>query len=90
MHYRLGDVPAWQWNIKKKEKAMYEVTITCPDCDGAGSYTPTSDLSCSIEHECGVCDGTGEKTFKEVTELYENTQDLLKDYPTALNVRLVA
>ena len=44
MHYRLGDVPAWQWNIKKKEKAMYEVTITCPDCDGAGSYTPTSDL----------------------------------------------
>jgi len=67
---------------------MYEVTITCPDCDGAGSYAPTSDLSCSIEHECCVCDGTGEKIFKEVTELYENTQDLLKDYPTALNVRV--
>jgi|TARA_R110002110_G_scaffold116203_2_gene287668 DnaJ-class molecular chaperone len=67
---------------------MYEVTITCPDCDGAGSHTPTYDLSSSIEHECYFCDGTGEKIFKEVTELYENTQDLLKDYPTALNVRV--
>ena len=60
---------------------MYEVTVYCPECNGAGFYTPTSDLSCSIEHECGVCDGTGEKTFKEVTELYENTQGLEEDYP---------
>ena len=68
----------------------YDVTINCPDCDGAGSYAITPDLSSSIEHECPVCDGLGERTFPEVTELYENTQDLLKDYPTALNVRLVA
>ena len=60
---------------------MYEVTVYCPECNGAGSCTPTSDLSCSIEHECSVCDGTGEKTFKEVTELYENTQGLEEDYP---------
>tara|TARA_R110000765_G_scaffold383806_1_gene475240 strand:- start:385 stop:591 length:207 start_codon:yes stop_codon:yes gene_type:complete len=60
---------------------MYEVTVYCPDCDGAGFHTPTSDLSCNIEHECSVCDGTGEKTFKEVTELYENTQGLEEDYP---------
>ena len=68
----------------------YNVTTDCPDCDGAGSYAVTLDLSSSLEHECLVCDGLGERTFPEVTELYENTQDLLKDYPTALNVRLVA
>ena len=60
---------------------MYEVTVDCPECYGVGFHTPTSDLSCSIEHECSVCDGTGEKTFKEVTELYENTQGLEEDYP---------
>ena len=69
---------------------MYQVTITCPDCDGAGSYAMTSDLSSSVEHECPVCEGIGSTTFKEATELYENTQELLLDYPTALNVRLVA
>ena len=68
----------------------YDVTINCPDCDGAGSYATTLDLSSSIEHECPACSGIGRKTFKEVTELYENTQELLEDYPTALNVRLVA
>tara|TARA_R100001244_G_scaffold61438_1_gene51472 strand:- start:134 stop:361 length:228 start_codon:yes stop_codon:yes gene_type:complete len=68
----------------------YDVTINCPDCDGAGSYATTLDLSSSIEHECPACSGIGRKTFKEATELYENTQDLLLDYPTALNVRLVA
>ena len=91
MHYNLGVVPEWQWDIKKEEqKKYYEVTINCPDCDGAGSYAVTLDLSSSIEHECPVCSGIGRKTFKEATELYESTQDLLKDYPTALNVRLVA
>ena len=68
----------------------YDVTINCPDCDGAGSYATTLDLSSSIEHECPACSGIGRKTFKEATELYENTQELLLDYPTALNVRLVA
>jgi len=68
----------------------YDVTIDCPDCDGAGSYAVTLDLSSSIEHECPACSGIGRKTFKEATELYENTQELLLDYPTALNVRLVA
>ena len=69
---------------------MYEVTIKCPSCDGAGSYAMTSDLSSSVEHECPVCEGIGSTTLKEATELYENTQELLLDYPTALNVRLVA
>ena len=69
---------------------MYQVTITCPDCDGAGSYAMTSDLSSSVEHECPACSGIGSTTLKEATELYENTQELLLDYPTALNVRLVA
>ena len=68
----------------------YNVTTDCPECDGAGSYAITLDLSSSLEHECPVCDGLGERTFPEVTELYENTQALLEDYPTALNVRLVA
>ena len=68
----------------------YDVTINCPDCDGAGSYATTLDLSSSIEHECPACSGIGRKTFKDATELYENTQELLLDYPTALNVRLVA
>ena len=67
----------------------YDVTINCPDCDGAGSYATTPDLSSSIEHECPACSGIGSTTLKEATELYENTQELLKDYPTALNVRLV-
>ena len=68
----------------------YDVTINCPECDGAGSYGITLDLSSSIEHECPVCEGIGNTTFKEATELYENTQELLLDYTTALNVRLVA
>ena len=68
----------------------YDVTINCPTCDGAGSYDTTLDLSSSIEHECPACSGIGRKTFKEAIELYENTQELLEDYPTALNVRLVA
>jgi len=68
----------------------YDITIHCPECDGAGSYGITLDLSSSIEHECPACSGIGRKTFKEATELYENTKELLLDYPTALNVRLVA
>ena len=67
----------------------YNVTTDCPECDGAGSYAITLDLSSSLEHECPFCEGLGTRTFPEVTELYENTQDLLEDYPTALNVRLV-
>ena len=66
----------------------YNVTTDCPECDGAGPYAITLDLSSSLEHECPVCEGLGTRTFPEVTELYENTQDLLKDYPTALNVRV--
>ena len=90
MHYNLGVVPEWQLDIKKEEqKKYYEVTINCPECDGAGSYATTPDLSSSIEHECPACSGIGSTTLKEATELYESTQDLLLDYPTALNVRLV-
>jgi excinuclease UvrABC ATPase subunit len=35
----------------------YNVTTDCPECDGAGSYAITLDLSSSLEHECPVCDG---------------------------------
>ena len=59
----------------------YNVTTSCPDCDGAGSYVITLDLSSSIEHECPFCDGLGERTFPEVSELYESVQELQKQYP---------
>jgi excinuclease UvrABC ATPase subunit len=68
--------------------ANYDVTINCPDCDGAGSYAITPDLSSSIEHECPVCDGLGERTFPEVTELYESVQELQEQYPKATIERI--
>jgi len=64
------------------------VTIDCPDCDGAGSYAITLDLSSSLEHECPVCDGLGERTFPEVTELYESVQELQEQYPKATIERI--
>ena len=75
----------------------YDVTITCPDCEGEGvnsfqhslSGNPETAVTIS-ETDCPECDGKGRITFKEAAELYENTQDLLEDYPSALNVRLVA
>ena len=66
----------------------YNVTIHCPECDGAGSYAITLDLSSSIEHECPVCDGLGTRTFPEVTELYESVQELQEDYPKATIKRI--
>ena len=69
---------------------MYQVTITCPDCDGAGSYAMSSDLSSSIEHECPACSGIGSTTLKEATELYENTAALMEDYPDAIKIERVA
>ena len=66
----------------------YNVTTDCPDCDGAGSYAITPDLSSSIEHECPVCDGLGERTFPEVTELYESVQELQEQYPKATIKRI--
>jgi len=75
---------------------MYEVTVYCPDCEGEGvksfqhslSGNPETAVTIS-EIDCPECDGKGKINIKEATELYENTQDLLKDYPTALNVRVV-
>ena len=74
---------------------MYEVTVYCPDCEGEGvksfqhslSGNPETAVTIS-EIDCPECDGIGKINIKEATELYENTQDLLKDYPTALNVRV--
>ncbi len=66
----------------------YNVTTDCPECDGAGSYAITLDLSSSIEHECPFCDGLGERTFPEVTELYESVQELQEDYPKATIKRI--
>ena len=73
----------------------YDVTITCPDCEGEGvnsfqhslSGNPETAVTIS-ETDCPECDGKGKINIKEAAELYENTQDLLKDYPTALNVRV--
>ena len=61
----------------------YDVTINCPDCDGAGSYAITLDLSSSLEHECPVCDGLEERTFQELSELYESLQALQEQYAEA-------
>ena len=69
---------------------MYEVTITCPNCDGAGSYAMTSDLSCSVEHECCACAGIGRTLVSEAAELYESTAALLEDYPNAIKIERVA
>jgi|TARA_R110000787_G_scaffold123038_2_gene233959 DnaJ-class molecular chaperone len=69
---------------------MYQVTITCPDCDGAGSIAMTSDLSSSMEHECCVCAGIGRTLVSEATELYENTAALMEDYPDAIKIERVA
>jgi len=66
----------------------YNVTTDCSECDGAGSYAITLDLSSSIEHECIFCDGLGERTFPEVSELYESVQELQEDYPKATIERI--
>ena len=74
---------------------MYEVTVYCPDCEGERvksfqhslSGNPETAVTIS-EIDCPECDGKGKINIKEATELYENTEDLLKDYPTALNVRV--
>ena len=65
---------------------MYEVTVYCPDCEGEGvksfqhslSGNPETAVTIS-EIDCPECDGKGKINIKEATELYENTQDLLKD-----------
>ncbi len=69
---------------------MYQVTITCPNCDGAGSYAMSSDLSCSVEHECCACAGIGRTLVSEAAELYEDTAALLEDYPDAIKIERVA
>ena len=69
---------------------MYQVTITCPNCDGAGSIAMTSDLSSSMEHECCACAGIGRTLVSEAAELYENTAALLEDYPNAIKIERVA
>ena len=90
MHYNLGVVPSWQWDIEKKEKkGDYRVTIKCPNCDGAGSYAMTADPY-SVEHECCACAGIGRTSFVELSELYEDTAALLEDYPDALKIERIA
>ena len=66
----------------------YNVTTDCPECDRAGSYGITLDLSSSIEHEFIFCDGLGERTFPEVSELYESVQELQEEYPKATIERI--
>jgi len=69
---------------------MYQVTITCPNCDGAGSHAMSSDLSSSMEHECCACAGIGRTLVSEAAELYESTAALLEDYPNAIKIERVA
>jgi DnaJ-class molecular chaperone len=68
---------------------MYQVTITCPNCDGAGSYAMTADPY-AVEHECCACEGRGRTLISEAAEFYENTADLLEDYPDAIKIERVA
>ena len=91
VHYNLGVVPEWQWDIKKEEqKKHYEVTIKCPNCDGEGHFAVDTDLSSSRLYECQVCDSKGTTSFAELSELYENTAALLEDYPEALKIERIA
>tara|TARA_R100001244_G_scaffold39105_1_gene35306 strand:+ start:513 stop:722 length:210 start_codon:yes stop_codon:yes gene_type:complete len=69
---------------------MYQVTITCPNCDGAGSYAMSSDLSSSIEHECCACAGIGRTLVSEASEFYEDAAALMEDYPDAIKIERVA
>ena len=69
---------------------MYEVTITCPSCDGAGSIAMSSDLSSIMEHECCACAGIGRTLVSEAAEMYEDTAALLEDYPDAIKIERVA
>jgi len=69
---------------------MYQVTITCPNCDGAGSIAMTSDLSSSMEHECCACAGIGRTLVSEASEFYESAAALLEDYPDAIKIERVA
>jgi len=75
----------------------YDVLLPCLECEGAGSKCFKHSLSGNPETavtvneiDCPECSGTGEITIKEIAELYENIQELLEDYLTALNVELVA
>ena len=69
---------------------MYQVTITCLNCAGAGSYAMSSDLSSSMEHECCACAGIGRTLVSEAAELYEDTAALMEDYPNAIKIERVA
>ena len=69
---------------------MYQVTITCPSCDGAGSYAMSSDLSSSMEHECCACAGIGRTLVSEASEFYEDAAALMEDYPDAIKIERVA
>ena len=69
---------------------MYQVTITCPNCDGAGSIAMSSELSASMEHEGCACAGIGRTLVSEAAELYESTAALLEDYPDAIKIERVA
>ena len=68
----------------------YNITITCPNCDGEGHFAVDTDLSSSRLYECQVCDSKGTTSFAELSELYENTAALLEDYPEALKIERVA
>jgi hypothetical protein len=74
--------------------AKYEVTLECFECENTGQERYTCSISGNpneatiIGYDCPECDGRGEIARK--VSMYENTQELLEDYPTALNVRLVA
>ena len=69
---------------------MHEVTIKCPNCDGEGHFVVDTDLSSSRLYECQECNSKGTTSFAELSELYENTADLLEDYPKAIKIERVA
>ena len=68
----------------------YDVTIKCPNCDGEGHFAVDTDLSSSRLYECQECDSKGTTSFAELSELYENTADLLEDYPDAIKIERIA
>ena len=65
-------------------------TIKCPNCDGEGYLIVDTDLSSTNLYECLVCDSKGTTSFAELSELNENTANLLEDYPDDLKIERIA
>jgi len=71
----------------------FEIIIRCDNCDDGiaedtvGGYTPDRWMEYR-EVECPECDGRGE--IERKVSMYENTQEILEDYPDAIKIKRLA